>query len=190
MSSATEHRGDSAQFEQLSRGLLASGHEVRFQARGRSMLPLIRDGETLRVESVAAARLRVGDIVVAKTAHGLRAHRLIFADLARDCFLTRGDAGQESDPPIRAEQILGRVVFGSRAHLRARVHFVAQGMIRRGARWRRILATLTALFVLAAGSTLLYSQVVINDLTTSGFIRPTAAGNSNLTVAHLSLIHI
>jgi uncharacterized repeat protein (TIGR01451 family) len=184
LSSGTEYRGDSAQFEQLSWGLLASGHEVRFQARGRSMLPVIRDGETLRVESVATAMLRVGDIVVAKTAHGLRAHRLIFADLARDCFLTRGDAGQESDPPIRAEQILGRVVLGSRAHLRARVHSVAQGMIRRGARWRRILATLTALFVLAAGSTLLHAQVVINDLTTSGFIRPNAAGNFNLTVAH------
>ena len=148
------------------------------------MLPLIRDGENLRVESVAAANLRVGDIVVAKTAHGLRAHRLIFADLKRDCFLTRGDAGLESDPPIQAEQILGRVVLGSGVHLRARLHSVAQGMVRRGARWRRFLAALTALFVLAAGSTLLHSQVVINDPTTSGFIRPTAAGNFNLTVAH------
>jgi uncharacterized repeat protein (TIGR01451 family) len=183
LSSATEHRHDSTQFEQLSRGLLASGHEVRFQARGRSMLPLIRDGETLRVESVATAMLRVGDIVVAKTAHGLRAHRLIFADLARDCFLTRGDAGQESDPPIRAEQILGRVVLGSTAHLRARVHFVAQGMIRRGARWRRILATLTALFLLAAGNTLLRAQVVF-DAATSGGVSANAAGANTFTFTH------
>lgn len=89
MPSATEQRHDSEQFEQLSRGLLTSGHHVRFQARGRSMLPLIKDGETLCVESVAAAKLRVGDIVVARTTLGLRAHRLIFADVKRDCFLTR-----------------------------------------------------------------------------------------------------
>src|SRR5258707_15365280 len=106
LSSATEHRNDSAQFEQLSRGLLASGHQIRFQARGRSMLPLIRDGETLRVESVPARTLRIGDIIVAKTPRGLRAHRLIFKDIQRDCFLTRGDAGQESDPPISAQHII------------------------------------------------------------------------------------
>ncbi len=184
MSSTTDHRSDSAAFEQLSRGLLASGHQIRFQARGRSMLPVIRDGETLRVEGVAAKRLRVGDIVVTKTAHGLRAHRLIFKDLARDCFLTRGDAGQESDPPIQAQQILGRVVLSARAHLRARVHSVTRRMHRQSMRWRRFLAALGVLLVLAAGSTLLRAQVVINDPTTSGFIRPTAAGNSNLTVAH------
>ncbi|MFY9561900.1 MAG: C25 family cysteine peptidase, partial [Terriglobales bacterium] len=189
MRSEIEDRHDSARFEQLSRGLLASGHQVRFQARGRSMLPLIRDGETVRVEGVAAALLRVGDIVVARTAHGLRAHRLIFADLARDCFLTRGDAGQESDPPICAGQILGRVVLSTRAHLRARIHLAAQRMVRQGMRWRRILATLATLLFLAAGSTLLRAQVVINDPTTSGFIRPTAAGNFNLTVGHTTAVN-
>ncbi len=148
------------------------------------MLPLIRDGESLRVEGVAAKRLRVGDIVVAKTPHGLRAHRLIFADLARDCFLTRGDAGRESDPPIRAQQILGRVVLSTGAHLRARVHSVAQRMIRQGMRWRRILATMLALFVLAAGSTLLNAQVVINDPTTSGAARPNTAGNTTFNFNH------
>jgi uncharacterized repeat protein (TIGR01451 family) len=175
-------------FEQLSRGLLASGHQIRFQARGRSMLPLIRDGETLRVEGVAAKRLRVGDIVVAKTARGLRAHRLIFKDLVRDCFLTRGDAGQESDPPIRAQQILGRVVLSRRACLRARIHFFTQS-VRRQMRWRRLLAVLAILFVLTTGSALLHGQVVINDATTSGSIRPNAAGNFNLTVAHTTAVN-
>lgn len=179
-----EYRNDSALFEQLSRGLLANGHQVRFQARGRSMQPLIRDGETLRVESVAPRRLRVGDIVVAKTPRGLRAHRLIFKDIARDCFLTRGDAGLESDPPIGAQQIIGRVVLGTRAHLRARIHFLARKLIQQGRRCWRSLGMLAGLLILAASCTFLNAQVVINDATTSGTIRPTGAGSFPLTVAH------
>ena len=147
------------------------------------MLPLIRDGETVRVESVATGTLRIGDIVVAKTAQGLRAHRLIFADVARDCFLTRGDAGQESDPPIQAEQILGRVVLSAGAHLRARIHSIGQRIIRRWMRWRRMLAALTVLLLLAAGGTRLSAQVVF-DAATSGSATTAAAGSSTFTFAH------
>jgi uncharacterized repeat protein (TIGR01451 family) len=170
-------------FEELSRGLLASGHQVRFQARGRSMLPLIRDGESLRVESVPPRRLRVGDIVVAKTPRGLRAHRLIFKDIKRDCFLTRGDAGQESDPPISAQHIIGRVVLSTRAHLRARIHSLTQRLMRQGKQWRRFLISLAALLVLVAGSTFLHAQVVFDSVTT-GAARPNTAGNTTFNFNH------
>src|SRR5882672_9929166 len=175
--STTDHRSDSALFEQLSRGLLASGHQIRFQARGRSMLPLIRDGESLRVESVPPRRLRVGDIVVAKTPRGLRAHRLIFKDIKRDCFLTRGDAGSESDPPISSQHIIGRVVLSTRAHLRARLHSAARRLLWQSKRWQKMLIALSPLLVLAAASTLTHAQVVINDATTSAGIRPNTTGN-------------
>ncbi|MBI3475018.1 MAG: DUF11 domain-containing protein [Acidobacteria bacterium] len=183
MSSTTEQRGDSVLFEQLSRGLLSSGHHVRFQARGRSMLPLIQDGENLRVESVPPKRLRVGDIVVAKTPRGLRAHRLIFKDLTRDCFLTRGDAGQESDPPISAQHIIGRVVLSTRSRLRAHLHFLTQRLIREGRRWRRSLTLFASALVLVASCTLLQAQVVFDSVTT-GAARPNTAGNTNITFAH------
>jgi len=148
------------------------------------MIPLIRDGETLRVEPVPPRRLRVGDIVVAKTPHGLRAHRLIFKDIKRDCFLTRGDAGSESDPPISSQHIIGRVVLSTRAHLRARLHSAARRLLWQSKRWQKMLIALSPLLVLAAASTLSHAQVVINDATTSAGIRPNTTGNQTLTVAH------
>ena len=147
------------------------------------MFPIIKNGESLRVEDVAAGRLRVGDIVVARTAAGIRAHRLIFSDPARDCFLTRGDAGHETDPPIQASQILGRVVLGKRNHLRMRVHSFAQGLARHGLRWRRMLTGLSAVLLLAGASTLLRAQVVF-DAATSGGQNTTGAGAHTLNVAH------
>ena len=176
-------------FEQLSRGLLASGHQFQFQARGRSMLPLIQDGETLRVESVPPKRLRVGDIVIAKTPRGLRAHRLIFKDFDRDCFLTRGDASQQSDPPVSAQQIIGRVVLSARTHLRARIHSLKQRLLRQSKRWRRSLAMLAGLLVLAASCTSVNAQVVFDSVTT-GAARPNTAGptviNFNHTTANVA----
>ncbi len=171
-------------FEEVSRGLLASGHHIRFQARGRSMLPLIRDGETLCVEPVPPRRLRIGDIIVAKTPHGLRAHRLVFKDVKRDCFLTRGDAGQESDPPISSQHIIGRVVLGTGAHLRARFYSAVEHVMEYGRRWRRSFGVLVGVLIVGAGCTLSHAQVVMNDTTTSAGIRPNVAGNPMLTVAH------
>jgi uncharacterized repeat protein (TIGR01451 family) len=148
------------------------------------MFPAIKDGESLRVESVPAEQLQIGDIVVARTAAGMRAHRLIFSDPARDCFLTRGDAGQESDPPIGAGQILGRVVLGRKSHLRGRLHSVRQGIVRQGMRWRRILAGLGLLLVvIAPGSTLLSAQVVFDSVTSASQSTATA-GNHTLSFAH------
>jgi len=181
--STTEQRCDSVLFEQLSRGLLADGHQIRFQARGRSMLPLIRDGENLCVESVPPRRLHVGDIVVARTPRGLRAHRLIFKDLKRDCFLTRGDAGQETDPPISSRHIIGRVVLGTRAHLRGRLHFLRRKLGREWKRWRRLAAMLAAVLVLAAGCTSLHAQVVFDSVST-GAARPNTAGTTVINFNH------
>jgi len=125
----------------------------------------------------------VGDIVVAKTPRGLRAHRLIFKDIKRDCFLTRGDAGQESDPPISAQHIIGRVVLGTRAHLRARIHSLTRRVMRQGKQWRRFLISLAALLVFVAGGTFLHAQVVFDSVTT-GAARPNTAGNTIFNFNH------
>ena len=145
------------------------------------MLPMIQDGEILHVEHVTAANLQLGDIVVAKTSNGIRAHRLIFKDIALDSFLTRGDAGRESDPPFRAEQILGRVVPTRKMHLMGWIHSSWRVMrtANRRVNLRSILGLLSLLLVAGA---LLNAQVVF-DATNSGGIRPNAAGASNLTFA-------
>lgn len=94
-------------FEEILRPLLEQGLSVRFQARGGSMSPAIRDGEVVEVTPVIAKELRKGDIVLAKSEHGFRLHRIVMADPARDCFVTRGDCGQEDDPQLKGAQILG-----------------------------------------------------------------------------------
>src|SRR5215472_2513882 len=98
---------DSSIFEEVIRPLLEQGLSVRFQARGASMSPAIRDGEFVEVTPVIVCKLRKDDIVLAKSNNGFRLHRIVLADAARDVFLTRGDCGQQNDPAWKGAQILG-----------------------------------------------------------------------------------
>src|ERR1051326_1403283 len=101
---------DSQRFEALSRELLESGLSVRFEARGASMSPAIRDREMVYVTPVIVSKLRKDDIVLTKGHSGFRVHRLVVADPDKNLFITRGDCGDQDDPPLRGEQILGVVV--------------------------------------------------------------------------------
>jgi signal peptidase I len=103
----TNDRADSATFSQLAGELLAGGLSFRFQARGRSMLPTIADGDVLHIESANADSLRVGDVVLFRQGAEFKAHRII--GKCRDLLSTRGDAGVDIDE-IRPEQIVGRVI--------------------------------------------------------------------------------
>lgn len=105
-----QNRLNSAEFERFSRELLEAGLQIRFQARGASMSPAIRDGEVVHVKAASASSLRTRDIVLVKDAHGLRLHRLIRVDFKNDAFVTRGDCGQQDDPMVRSDQILGVAV--------------------------------------------------------------------------------
>ncbi|HXO36620.1 MAG TPA: hypothetical protein VN901_30120, partial [Candidatus Acidoferrales bacterium] len=104
---STEDRPHSGLFDAFSTELLTNGNAIRFQARGASMSPAIRDAEIVYVKAAALADLRVGDIVLLKGEIGLRLHRLVVADVARDVFITRGDCAQQDDPAVCGEQILG-----------------------------------------------------------------------------------
>ena len=104
---STEDRAHSGLFDAFSTELLRSGNAIRFQARGASMSPAICDGEIVYVKAAALADLRAGDIVLLKGEIGLRLHRLVVADVARDVFITRGDCGQQDDPAVCGEQVLG-----------------------------------------------------------------------------------
>ncbi len=98
---------DSEMFEAFSRELLNGGLYVRFEARGASMSPSIRDREIVHVTPVIVSKLGKGDIVLTKGDSGFRMHRLVIADHKKDTFITRGDCGLENDPPVRGAQILG-----------------------------------------------------------------------------------
>ncbi len=133
-----ESGADSQLFEKVMRPLLAQGISVRFQARGASMSPAIRDGEIVEVTPTNVTELRKGDIVLAKTEHGFRLHRIVLADPAEDRFITRGDCGQEDDPALSGEQILGiaqsKEVWLGRNFVRARFRGAGGHMLRSAAR--------------------------------------------------------
>jgi signal peptidase I len=133
-------RAESSEFHLLTSELIAGGYGLRFQAVGRSMLPTIQDGEIVHVKPVASDMLRIGDIVLLRTGEQFKAHRIISK---RDqCFITRGDAGVDTDGEIRADQILGRVTAKETTRslrlvqldgMRSRLKFLALEMRRRAA---------------------------------------------------------
>ena len=97
-------------FQPVLRALLDDGLSVRFEAGGRSMLPTIRDGDTLVVEPVDPASISRGDVIVVGGPFSVRAHRVVsFADHGSGSIILRGDALLAPDAPVSPERILGRV---------------------------------------------------------------------------------
>ncbi|MGD0567241.1 MAG: C25 family cysteine peptidase [Candidatus Sulfotelmatobacter sp.] len=144
-----EDRPESKQFESFSLHCLQAGLRVRFQARGASMSPAIRDGEMVYVKPASQARLRRGDIVLVKSDYGFRLHRLVRADSRRNVFITRGDCGQQNDPAVRHDQIIGVAVakdvrVGKRI-LRAKFRGIAGAFLQTAAHAQSIAGKLTRL---------------------------------------------
>ena len=139
----TSRGADSKLFEEVVRGLLEQGLFVRFQARGASMSPGIRDGEIVTVTPVIVGKLRKDDVVLAKSNYGFRLHRIVLADHARDVFITRGDCGQENDPALTGAQILGvaraKEVRVGRKVVRANLNGVGGELVRSVARVQAVL---------------------------------------------------
>ena len=107
-----ETRAQSAIFADLVQEFIETGNSFRFQARGRSMWPTIRDGEFLRVKPIGKRQLKLGDIVLFRRMGEFKAHRII--GRKRDSVLIRGDACIDSDGWIAIPEILGRVVAAER----------------------------------------------------------------------------
>ncbi len=132
-------------FLDISTELLRRGISVRFCPKGFSMSPTIRDGEAVTVEPLKAREARIGDILLYQTERGVIAHRVVGIEdeesTARVLIL-RGDSLATCDAPVRAEQILGRVIeverkgrkvklTGRRAKLRRAAH-VCAARLKRG----------------------------------------------------------
>jgi hypothetical protein len=148
---ASNDRPESSLFETLTRELLQRGNTVRFQARGGSMSPAIRDGEIVHVTPVIISQLRHGQILLIKTDHGFRVHRLMVADPDKNVFITRGDCGLQDDPPVRREAILGiaesKEVRIGRRIVRAKFTGAAGIVLRAVARGQAVLSKLMGIFV-------------------------------------------
>jgi peptidase S24-like protein len=85
--------------------------EIRFIARGSSMIPSIYPGDLLTVRSHRIADARHGQIVLCLREGRFWAHRIIrkWRDGNRLLFATRGDALHHEDPLIDESQLLGSV---------------------------------------------------------------------------------
>lgn len=96
----------------LAADILRSGGTIRLQALGSSMLPSIWPGDFVTIESVPFERLIPGEIVLCERDNRFFIHRLIARPINpsnEPSWVTRGDALPLNDPPISANQLLGRV---------------------------------------------------------------------------------
>src|SRR5437868_14817855 len=93
--SMIEDRPQSGAFREIAEGLIASGLNFRFRAKGRSMLPLIHDGEVLYVQPIRAEPIRVGDIVLFRKDAVFKSHRVIRKK--NNLFIKTADADIDAD---------------------------------------------------------------------------------------------
>ena len=104
-------------FVRICTELLRQGYQVKFKAPGHSMYPTICDGDLITVGPIKPADICVGDIILYHHENGVVAHRVInihapqsSVPSTQHLFLLRGDSAIKYDDPIRADQILGKVV--------------------------------------------------------------------------------
>ncbi len=110
-------------FKELSREILRQGGCFRFQARGWSMVPFIRDKDILTVAPATIESLQIGDIIFYSKNSALFAHRLIKKKKVSNglYLLTRGDIQATLSRPVWPEQILGKIVVLKRG--RKKINF-------------------------------------------------------------------
>lgn len=104
----------------LAAEVLGQGGHFSFTARGTSMLPFIRTGDTLIVAPVDATALQPGDVILFQPdANRVVAHRVVQREIEGEHvhYKLRGDASAGPAECVLPEQVLGRVlriVRGSR----------------------------------------------------------------------------
>lgn len=116
-------------FSEMLEETLNRGYSIRFRAPGDSMYPTICDSDLITVEPIKPAAVIVGDIILYEHKSKVTVHRVMRIlkrseknsrsalqgpqdrSLSETLeFVFRGDAAIKYDDPIRADQILGKVV--------------------------------------------------------------------------------
>ena len=78
---------------------------------GRSMLPLIQDGDQVLVAH-GCTDVRRGDVIVYRQHDRLIAHRVLRFHISQSgpIFITKGDNSRSIDPPVMGNEVIGRVL--------------------------------------------------------------------------------
>jgi len=108
---------DSDLFVDMTRELLQRGCNVRFRATGTSMHPTIRDGEVVTVAPSSDDEFAVGDVLLCRVGRRPTAHRVVAVQSSvhgQKLFHLHGDNLYSPDRPVRAEDVIGRVLTVNR----------------------------------------------------------------------------
>lgn len=82
--------------------------DVCLKVTGASMMPAVWPGDVLHIRRSALAELQPRQILLYRCDRRLIAHRIVRID--GDRLITRGDALQCEDPPVREADIVGQVI--------------------------------------------------------------------------------
>jgi signal peptidase I len=95
--------------QELMLDVLRKYGSCRLQVSGTSMLPTLRPGDTVSIESKGLTALKLGDIVLYERCGRFFLHRLVALPAERfpGRLVTRGDSMPQADPAVRVESVLG-----------------------------------------------------------------------------------
>ena len=97
-------------FCQLSEEILTRGASLRFKAKGNSMRPFIKDGDVLVITPVDFSEVQRGDVILFRQGERALVHRLVSRRGDEgEILIVKGDAYLSPDPPLHADQVLGKV---------------------------------------------------------------------------------
>jgi signal peptidase I len=99
--------------KELGYRLLSEGKVLRIRADGYSMYPQIKPGSFLLIEPVGdVSSLRENEIIAWKRSTGMVVHRLVRIEQSENTniYITRGDSCLREDEPLKAMQIVGKVI--------------------------------------------------------------------------------
>src|SRR5438094_8278601 len=83
---------------------------LRLRASGSSMLISRRPGDILTIHPLSFEQWRPGDIALYMRAGHFFIHRVITVSNSGDFLIVQGDLLPQPDPPVRSQQVLGKVV--------------------------------------------------------------------------------
>lgn len=110
---------ESQAFAELGKELLSKNLGIKFQARGGSMRPLVRDGEVVLVKQVNPQDVKLGDALLFVIESGKAVlHRVIRIKKSTQTrsFLMQGDHSSRPDGWISGEHIMGKLLMIERNH--------------------------------------------------------------------------
>jgi len=105
----THHPSASEVLPGLVKEILSKGAECRFQAKGHSMSPFIKDGDIVTISPLTHSSPGLGDVVAFNRPENekLIIHRVV--EKRNNKYYVRGDNVPEADGLVQAKDILGYV---------------------------------------------------------------------------------